>query len=71
MIEVFKTDVRQRKKAQKIIGLLLRYFPQNRINFDLEDCDRILRVEGVPIHPETIIDLLQAEGVYCRPLDEA
>ena len=44
MIEVFKTNVHEICEAQKIIVLLLENFTQHKINFDLHDCDKILRV---------------------------
>ena len=59
MVEVFKTNVSSEGHAQSLIGLLQRAFPHHKINFDLEDCDRILRMEGHSISPESIITLLQ------------
>ncbi len=44
-VEVFKTSVRERTEASRIIALLLTRFPDCKVNFDLEDCDRILRIE--------------------------
>ena len=46
MIEVFKTNVEKTNDADKMVRLLLEHFPQSKINFDLHDCDKILRVEG-------------------------
>ena len=46
MIEVFKTNVPEVCVAQNIIALLLEHFPESKINFDLHDCDKILRFEG-------------------------
>jgi pimeloyl-ACP methyl ester carboxylesterase len=42
----FKTDVDSDQVAVKIITALQRIFPGYRINFDLDDCDKILRVES-------------------------
>ncbi|PWJ58054.1 hypothetical protein CLV98_105236 [Dyadobacter jejuensis] len=47
IIEVFKTNVMDGKQAEKIIRRLNVFFPKHKINFDLEDCDNILRVESV------------------------
>lgn len=38
-------------------------------NFDLEDCDRILRVSE-PIDPEAVIQLLHDHGFLCRELGD-
>ncbi len=46
MVEIFKTDVQEVSKANRVIEKLLQQFPSYRINFDLQDCDRILRVES-------------------------
>ena len=46
MVEVFKTNVYEPCQSIMLVRILYNYFPDHRINFDLEDCDRILRVEG-------------------------
>ena len=45
MIEVFRTNVGKEKEADLLLGHFHREFPNYRINFDLEDCDKILRIE--------------------------
>jgi len=45
MIEVFKTNVQEISQANKIVAVLLEHFPGSRINFDMHDCDKVLRVE--------------------------
>ena len=59
MVEVFKTNVSSEAHALSLIGLLQMAFPHHKINFDLEDCDRILRIEGHSISIESIISLIQ------------
>lgn len=46
MVEVFKTDVQETERAERITTLLLERFPEYKINFDLGDCEKILRVEN-------------------------
>lgn len=46
MIEVFKTDVENQDRAAYIVQQLKKDFPNYRANFDLEDCDRILRIQS-------------------------
>lgn len=65
MIEVFKTNVEGPAQANKIIELLLEHFPGNRINFDLHDCDKILRVEGKNFMPEKIKGIVIENGFKC------
>lgn len=68
MVEVFKTNVEAPDESARIIEELLQRYPQNRINFDLSDCDRILRVEGENVHAHGIIELMAAIGYICEIL---
>lgn len=68
MIEVFKTNVEEREQSQMIVGKLLEHFPNSIINFDLEDCDKILRVHALSISNNCIIELLNSYGYHCEPL---
>jgi len=68
MVEIFKTDVEKGKEAI-LLAALANIFPHCRINFDLEDCDRVLRVEGRDICCDTIISLLNTHDCYCAILE--
>ena len=39
-------------------------------NFDLEDCDKILRIDSPTEITETIIKLLQEKGFKCEELTD-
>lgn len=69
MVEVFKTNVYEVEKSNIIFQKLHKHFPENKINFDLDDCDKILRVEGKNILSEKIILILKEEGHFCEILD--
>lgn len=69
MIEVFKTNVGTTNDANRIVQLLLQQFPGSRINFDLQDCDKILRVDGNNFCAETIILLVKENGFHCSILE--
>lgn len=45
-VEVFKTNITQSSVANDVIKSLLQILPGCRINFDLHDCDNILRIES-------------------------
>mgnify|MGYP001545506339 CR=1 FL=1 len=68
-VEVFKTNVREMYQAHALLDLLQQYFPGSRINFDLEDCDNILRVEGNNISSQKVIQLLHKNNCYCEVLE--
>ena len=69
MVEIFKTNVRSIRKAKLIIQKLAEEFPAHKINFDLSDCDRILRVQGKNISSEKIIQRLIEENYQCKVLE--
>jgi len=69
VIEVFKTNVQTAGEANKIVELLLLHFPASRINFDLQDCDNVLRVEGKDFSSNKIMMLLKEKGFHCSILD--
>ena len=68
MIEVFKTDVQQTGTADLLVAKLVSLFPGSRVNFDLDDCDRVLRVEGENICTEKTMHLLRTCGYNCEVL---
>ena len=69
-VEVFKTNVQQNSIANRIVTRLSRSYPDFKINFDLDDCDKILRIEtnSFYINPEEIIGILRKEGFCCELL---
>jgi hypothetical protein len=66
MVEIFRTDVRKKTKAKNILSTLQKEFPHLKINFDLGDCDKILRVEGKIISVEKIISLMEKQTYLCE-----
>lgn len=68
MVEVFKTNVQEMEQSKMIVGKLLEHFPNSIINFDLEDCDKILRIHSSSISNNKIIDLLNLHGFHCEVL---
>ncbi len=70
MVEVFKTNVQEACTSLLILQKLREQFPGSCVNFDLEDCDRILRVEDSSVCSTAIIALLQALGYCCEVLPE-
>lgn len=69
MIEVFKTNIGEPTEARKMIGLLQEHFPASRINIDLHDCDKVLRLEGQDFHPVQVITLMTENGYNCSILE--
>jgi len=70
IVEVFKTNVRNKMQAKRIADLLKTAFSDARINFDLGDCDKILRVEGINGSNSSVIMAdLNKLGFQCEILD--
>lgn len=72
MVEVFKTNVKDKDEANLLLSLIHRNFKGFQANFDLDDCDRILRVKstGLDIHANCLIDLLKDFGVKAEVLSD-
>ena len=69
MIEVFKTNVDNPPEADTVLRLLAHEFPDFKVNFDLEDCDKILRVKGTFIDPMRVVEYVVSQGFDCEILD--
>lgn len=72
MIEVFKTTVTNKHHADILVVALQKFFPGYTVNFDLEDCDRILRVKSTsgPVDPDDIIYFLRGFDFHAEVLPD-
>jgi len=69
MVEVFKTDVQKKAQSKMLVCILSEAFPSFKINFDLSDCDKVLRVEGDNMEALRIMMLVKEYGFNCEVLD--
>ncbi|MEN2415416.1 hypothetical protein [Flavobacterium mesophilum] len=69
IVEVFKTNVQKEADKNYVVAVIQSQFPNYKINFDLEDCDKILRVEGVDVEFDNIIDYVNCLGYTCVRLE--
>ena len=72
MVEVFITDVKGQREAQMLLERIHAAFTGYRANFDLEDCDRILRVLSVTgcVESRRVIGLLRELGCHAEVLPD-
>lgn len=72
LVEVFKTNVEQEIQAAEVLSVLADHFPSYKINFDLQDCDRILRVESRngAIDSSRIIEAIGSFGYVIEELPD-
>ena len=66
---VFKTNVTSKRKVSRVRPLLTSFPTIQQWNFDLEDCDKILRIEATDLHPDSVESLLHTAGFSCKELD--
>lgn len=69
-IKVYKTNVMDPSKAQDILDKIQLYLPESNPSFDLENCDKVLRVETQkkPVDDIKVRGLVQATGHYIEEL---
>ena len=70
MVEVFKTNVDDRDRASWLIEQIQDSFCNYIASFDLEDCDRILRVEAFSLQASAVIEKLNREGFFCAEMED-
>ncbi len=65
MVEIFKTNVSNKRHANRLLKTLHQRFPYCCFNFDLDDCDRILRAQSECLTHEVarIIEIVTAQSV--------
>ncbi len=71
MIEVFKTNVNSPDHARMLVTQILRNFNYTA-NFDLQDCDRILRVQSDngPVRAYRLIKIFRDLGFHAEVLQD-
>ncbi len=62
MVEAFKTNVQKKAQSKMLLSILSEAFPSFKINFDLSDCDKVLRVEGDNMEALPIMILVKEYG---------
>jgi hypothetical protein len=69
MIFVFKTSVKTKTQAKQLKLPIDTILPNAKWNFDLKDCDKILRVDSEENVVLKIIDLLHIHNHSCEELE--
>lgn len=72
MVEVFKTNVKDFEQAEWLLDAIHGSFNNCRANFDLDDCDKILRIESSNgyIESNSIIYFLEEYGCKAQILED-
>jgi hypothetical protein len=69
MIYVFKTSVRTKIQAKKLKPHIDEILPKAKWNFDLADCDKVLRIDSEANIISPIINLLNNHDFDCQELE--
>lgn len=69
MIKVFRTNVWRQWDADYVIAMLREMYAGYKITIDLDDCDKVLRVEGAAFRPEDIIRELEKMMFLCAEME--
>ena len=69
MIFVFKTSVKNKTQIKKLKPYINNKLPKAKWNFDLDDCDKILRIDSHENIVLPIKDLLKIHNFICEELD--
>ncbi len=68
IVEVFKTSIENQYDCSLVSNVLYVMYPEAKINIDLEDCDKILRIEHSSISIEKVTKIVEALGHQCELL---
>ena len=69
MIFVFKTSVETKHDVKHLEPHIDKILPTGKWNFDLEDCDRILRIDCEQNIVLKITELLNHHKFHCKELE--
>ncbi len=72
MVEVFKTNVKDHDYANRLIEQIHKNFIGYNANFDLQDCDNILRIKSITgiIESNPLISFLEQFGCEAEILGD-
>jgi hypothetical protein len=68
-VEVFRTNIPNTEIADKVVRILQTLFQPHRINIDLDDCDKVLRIEANHINSSEVIDAVYRLGYTCQVME--
>ncbi|TLV03171.1 hypothetical protein [Dyadobacter luticola] len=72
MVEIFKTNVEKPNQARILINLIQLTFNGYAATFDLEDCDKVLRIKSADceICAKSVIRVIRQSGFQAEILED-
>ncbi|HYG50462.1 MAG TPA: hypothetical protein VD905_06145 [Flavobacteriales bacterium] len=68
MVEVFKTTIEDTGQANEVMERLRFHMPKANISIDLEDCDKVLRIEDNSISTDVVFSVFNDLSHGCKQL---
>ena len=69
MIYVFKTSVKTKSQARKLKPHINSIVKEGTWNFDLDDCDNILRIDSAQDVVSSVMNLMNEHHFICEELE--
>lgn len=70
MVEIFKTNIKSKREAEFLKNKIAGYFPFYDINFDLNDWEKIMRIECDEINSNKVIEIAEKNGFKIQALED-
>lgn len=70
MIYIFKTNIKSNQQIKKLKLQIDSDFPNTKWNFDLEDCDKIFRIESEEAILDDVCKTFHLLGYNCEELQD-
>ena len=67
-ILIYKTNINTIEQLKTIDSILSSKKEIKKWNIDIDDCDKVLRIESTSVEIETTIAQLKTNNVYCEEL---
>ena len=69
-IFIFRTSIKNKQDIKRIKTLFTQYPTIHKWNVDLEDWEKILRIECLEITPIDVLNALQTINIYAEELEK-
>lgn len=67
-ILIFRTNINTFEQMKQLDAVLSGQSGIRKWNVDMEDCDKVLRIETSLLHVENVIDFLKPHDIHCEEL---
>ena len=68
-IHIFKTNITTLEQIRKVDRILSNQSEIQKWNIDIDDCDKVLRIETSSLEMENVIGILKPHHIYCEELE--